>query len=157
MNELKKKEICDEAIELKKVIETHFLALGEKLLRIKTEYLYKPHFGSWSVFLDEIRMSESAASRLMGIYRKFVVDYKIAPAQIAEIGISHMQDILPHADTKEKAKELVHFAETLTRQHLREELQELKTGKEMRDCTHKRSYIIKICPDCGLRERVYEK
>ena len=159
MNELKKKEVCDEAIELKKTIETHFLALGEKLLIIKQNSLYAPLYDTWLLFLDEMRMSESMASRLMGIYEKFILEYRIAPAQVIEAGNANMQEILPHANTEKKAKELVHLAETLTRQHLREELKELKSGREMGDCAHNNSYIIKIkvCRGCGSKERVYEE
>lgn len=158
MKDLEKKTICDEAIGLKKSLETQFLALGEHLLRIKTELLYEPHFGSWGAFLDEMKISESQASRLMGIYQRFVVDYGFAPGQLAEAGgWTTVARLLPVATTKKKAEKYLHLAKELTRADLEKELREERTGTEERACAHKRSYVIKICPDCGLKERVYEE
>lgn len=156
MNELKKKEICDGALALKKDIETSFLVLGEHLLRIKTETLFLPYYDSWSAFLDEIRLSESVASRLMGIYEKLILEYHCDVAKLASAGISNLQEILPHANTKEKAEEYLHLASTLTNRDLRIEMKELKT--ERAPCTHKNesSYLLRIYA-CGHKERVYEK
>lgn len=149
---------CEETIKLKTGIEASFLALGERLKRIKEEVLFEDQWSDFGAFLAEMKLSESTASRLIGIYETFVLKYQIAPAQIAQAGgWTVIADILPVVNSKKDAKYWLDQATTLTRTDLRRELMEIKKGRLMSECKHKNTFTLRVCVDCGLREKLLTK
>lgn len=150
-------DYCQDTIAFTKGIAEHFLTLGERLARIRQEELYKPGWETWQDFLEEMHMPESVASRLVNIYLKFVVQYQIPRQKLLSMGgWSDLSEILPYANSKKEVEEMIDTLAPLRRQDRRAVLQEKKTGLPMKDCRHRRAYIIKICPECPYREKIHE-
>lgn len=149
-------EFCQQAILLKETIERSFLSLGERLLRIRNENLFLPAWGSFVEYLDELGLSEAKASKLIGIFEKYVIMGGIDPnTLITPQGWSGLAEFLPYVKTKEDAARFAQLGTSLTRSDIRKETHELRTGKQMSDCEHKNTYTVVICKDCGDRVRKY--
>lgn len=145
-------DYLQETTELKKNLEVAFIDLGRHLKRIKDEKLYLHGYENFLGFLDDIKVSESVASRLIAIYDKFIIQLGYAPAQVAEAGgWSLVSTILPVIQTREDADEWMNKATTLTRADLRREIKEHQSGIDMTKCEHAETYTVTICRDCGDR------
>lgn len=149
---------CTDTIRLKAKLEEGFVELGARLYEIRKGELYSPSWTSFAEYLKEMKMAESTASKLVSIHERLVLEYKIKPEEIAEVGgYTEAYEILPHISNKKEAKELLEKAKILSRDDLRKELKEMKTGVQMKECKHTHTYTIEICKDCGDRHEVYEK
>jgi len=152
----KNHKYCEETIQLTWKIEGWFFEIGERLARIRDEELYKPGWESFPLFLEEMRMSESNASKLINIHQKLVVQFQIPkPKLLALGGMSDLADILPLATSKEAALALIDEMSPLMRSDRRLLLREKKTGNPAADCKHRDTYKIEVCRDCGQRIRDY--
>lgn len=148
---------CNDALALRESIETDFLTLGEYLHNIKEHNLFEPQWSSFLEFCFELRMSQNNINKLIQIHKTFVLDYKLERKQIANAGVSLLTDILPAIQNKKDAVKWLDKATLLTRNDLRKELLECKTGVSMTKCRHKNSYLISICRDCGQRTQEFKK
>ena len=77
---------CQYALSLKRDLEANFLTLASLLCLIKRDRLYENEYEAWWVFLDDLRLTEATASKLMKVYTTFIEQYKIAPAKVASSG-----------------------------------------------------------------------
>ena len=145
---------CNDAIALKEKIEDDFLTLGEYLHNIKEHSLFEPQWSSFIEFCFELKMSQNTINKLIQIYKVFVLDYGIGRNQITNAGVSLVTDILPVINTKKDALKWLGKASLLTRQDLRRELIEHKTGVDMTKCKHEDTYVVEICRDCGERKQI---
>jgi hypothetical protein len=154
-----KKEYCEETIRLKENIEVAFLDLGERLMRIRDERLYENNWDAFEDFLMEVKISSGTASKLINIYQRFVLEYKISTKKIALAGgWSIVAECLPLVKTKDEALEWLEKAGFMTQTDIRREMKEAKTGIMMKDCEHDWTYIkFRTCEKCSLKERVYEE
>lgn len=145
-------EYCEDALALKKTLEESFLTLGEYLYNIKIKELYIPQWASWDIFVMELKMSQNAVNKLIQIYKTFILDYKLATQEVVTAGgWSVISELLPVIQTKEDAKDWLNKAQALTREDLRKEIKESKTGLPQSSCKHKNTYTIVVCRDCGLK------
>lgn len=153
-------EYCTETLELKNSIEENFLELGKRLMKIRDEELYAPNWENFGGYIEEMKVSESAASRLITIYAKFVLEFKIAPAQVALAGgwatVSELIPLLKEG-TKKEAESWLNKASTLTKSDLRKEVNEARSGIEMKDCKHAETLLFKRCLVCKDTWRVHEE
>lgn len=151
--EQKNYAFCQETIERLNQIESDYLARAEDLHRIRSLSLYRPSWDTFEEFCMELKsLKYKSIMKLIGIYETFVLQYKIAPARITQAGgWSSVAEILPVVKNKKDAEEWLTVAETSTRQHLRQHIQEAETGKDMRKCAHKNAYVIHVCPDCKIK------
>jgi hypothetical protein len=158
-NLLIKKEYCEETIRLKENIEMSFLELGERLMRIRDERLYENNWEAFEDFLMEVKISNGTASKLINIYQRFVLEYKIPLKKLASAGgWSVVAECLPLIKSKDEALEWLEKAGFMTQTDIRREMKEAKTGIMMKDCDHDWEYIsFRTCSKCSLKERVYEK
>jgi len=148
---------CQQTIALKHRLEASFLALGERLAKIKTECLYEGQWDDFEAFLAEMKINTSTANRLIQIYQTFILDLKCAPARLAEAGgWTIVSEILPFVKDRKSADHWLDRAKTLTRSDLRRDLTEARNGKDMAKCKHADVYLLQVCRDCGLRTRIYE-
>lgn len=157
LSENEKNSFCKRAIAAKNDIEFRFVNLGAMLYKIKEEHLYEAGWTSWEDYAQELKMSPSSISRLIRIYEVFILRYKFAISQLANIGWTNLAELLPDVqeDTKkEKVQEWLGQAAELTNTDLRRTITERRKGVDMAKCLHKNSYTIKICPDCGDRRRI---
>lgn len=154
--EKKNYEFCEQTIERMNQIETDYLARAEDLHKIQSENLFRPSWDSFEEFCMELKgIKYKSIMKLIGIYEKFVLQFKLSPARIAKAGgWTTVAEVLPVVKTREDALRWLETAETKTREHLRQDLKEAKTGLDMTKCKHKKAYVIRICPDCGVKERI---
>ena len=145
---------CNDALALRESIEDDFLVLGEHLYNIKEHNLFEPQWSSFIEFCFELRMSQNNINKLMQIYKTFILEYGFERKQITTAGVSLLSDVLPAIENKKDATKWLAKASLLTRQDLRKELIEHKTGIDMRKCKHKDTYTVEICRTCGERKQI---
>lgn len=145
-------KFCLETKRLKETLELEFIQLGERLFKIKSERLYEPYWSDFNEYLMELRLSESTASRLMGIWHKFVFQFRIPISEIAKAGgWTLVAEISPSCENRRQAVHWLAKAQQLNVTDLRRELKESKTGVPMIDCQHD-YYTLRCCKKCGVRE-----
>lgn len=152
-------EYCQETLRLKKNAETLFLAIGERLHQIRMRELYKPFWSSFEEYCMEFKWEGSTASRLINIYKKFVLEYHIAPAElVATGGWTVLAEVLPVVKNKEDAVKWVRATQELSRADVRREIATAKRAlpEDLR-CRHPESKAtyIRIC-ECGCKEQIYD-
>lgn len=157
-NELavKNTDYCKQALEFEKSLSTQFLTLGQYLFNIRENNLFSPQWDSFNEFCMEFRsLSQASISKLANIYKKFILDYEM-PAEklVATGGWASLAEIVPLITSKETCEEWVDKATVLSRDDLRKEITEKRTGKDMRDCAHENYYTVKICRECHDREKI---
>lgn len=145
-------EFCEETITKKHVLEVGWLELCARLKEIRDNGLYEGRWDSFEDFLHDPQMGldKGSASKMITIHEKFVVEYKMSPERIANVGgWSKVAEILPAVKDKKSAEEWMDKATSLSKSDLRKEIKEDQTGVRMSDCKHKDFYIVKICRQCG--------
>lgn len=150
---------CEATIKLKRDLELSYLELAQRLYKIREQKMFEPNYETFDEFLQEIKISTSTASNLIGIWVRFVLQFKIKPKLLAEAGgWSVVAEILPHAENKQQAEKWLLQAKENSRQDLRKSLKEHVTGIDMSLCKHEDKEIITFerCKKCGHSERLYE-
>lgn len=149
-------EYIEKTIALKENIERGFLEFGKRLKRIRDERMYEPQYDSFDDFIPELKMSKGTVSKLINIYEKFVVQYKISTVLLLEAGgWTVVAELLPVVRNKTEAKAWLEKAKVLHRPDLRLELKEHKTGIDQATCKHTKDfYTLRICRVCGFRETI---
>ena len=138
-------------IALKNELEGGFLILAERLKKIRDERVWEGSYENFEDFLREIDISKSAASKLIGVFEKFVLMGGIKPEELAVRGWTNLSIFLPLIHSKEDAQEIYDKVSLLNRTDAIRTYQEMKSGVEMAHCSHTNSYTIKVCRDCGIR------
>ncbi len=149
-------DFCNETLSLKQEIEVRFLDIGARLKKIRDDQLWESQWESFGEYLREMDMSEGTASKMINVFIVFIENYKFSPAKLT-MGWSKLAETLPYIKTKKDAEEFVHLATILPKEELRQELQEKRTGIEMRTCKHEDTYLIRCCKNCKLKWREYEE
>jgi len=146
---------CEETIALVHNIEGAFIALGERLHRIRNERMWEGRWDSYEDYLSEINISPAKASKITSIYEKYVLEYNVPQDKLVKVGWSSLYSLLPAVKDKESANEWVDKASVLRREDIEDEIRDIKLGAP---CPHKNTEILKleICKDCGKRWKIYE-
>lgn len=147
---------CNQALQFEKSLSTQFLTLGEYLFNIRENNLFSPQWESFNEFCMEFRsLSQASISKLANIYKKFVLDYGIPTEKlVATGGWASLAEIIPLIQDQESAEEWIEKATVLSRDDLRKEITEKKTGKDMSQCEHENNYTVRICRECHDREKI---
>jgi len=157
MTKIQGYDYCQETISLKIKLETGFLLLGERLKKIRDGFLYQPQWESFDIYLDEIKIDPATASKLITIYTKFVLEYGIAPEEIAAAGSwSNAYEISTVAKTKEDVTRWLEESKDRTPKDTKIELRKVKTGKDPDNCKHE-WVSIRYCSHCNTKEKIYDK
>ncbi len=157
--ELVNNNFCNKALELEQGARLTYLKLGAMLYKIREERLYEAGWESWVEYCMEFKdLSPSSISKLVSIYKKFVLELGFHQDYIPmqDVGWTKLYEMVPMVSNREQALKLLEKASVLNRQDLRKELIETRTGIEIKECKHLESYLIKVCPDCGDREKIYK-
>lgn len=154
--ELANYEYIEKTVALKNNIEKGFLELGERLKSIRDERMYEPQYDSFDDFIPELKMSHATVSKLINIYEKFVVQYRLSSTVLLEAGgWTVIAELLPIVKSKADAKKWIEKARLLHRNDLRIEIKEFRTGIDQRTCKHTKDfYVLHICRICGFRETI---
>ena len=158
MNEIKAYEYCEETIKFKSAIENSYLGLCARLHKIKEERLYEASYTSWTLFLEELKIDRATAERMVKIYDIFILKYGISPAKIEGAGgWSVVAELIPISNSQKEAEEALEYATGALRKDVRIYVHAKRFGKEKEGmCTHKDTYVVEICRDCGDRWEVHE-
>lgn len=143
-----------ETLLLKKRLESSFLSLGERLMRIRDERLWEGSYENFVEFLHEARLSEGTASRLISVHQRFILDFKMKHERIASIGWSTLYEIGKEVSTKKEAEEFIEKALVLRRGDVQDDLREKKTG--CRNHSWGEKIILRRCETCGKTVKDYE-
>lgn len=150
-------QYCSKTLELKDMIERSYLVLGERLMKIRDGELFRGQWETFEAFVNDMKMSKATASKIINIYQRFVVEYGISPERILGAGgWSVVAEALPLIRTKSDAEGWLHSMEHLSRDDVRREIREKRTGISQIKCNHDNSYTIKVCRDCGFKEAVHQ-
>jgi len=149
-------DFCNETLEMKQEIELRFLDVGARLKKIRDGQLWESQWESFGEYLKEMDVSEGTASKMINVYQIFIEDYNFSPAKLT-MGWSKLAETLPYIKEKKDAEDFLHLATILPKEELRKELQERKTGIEMRRCEHTDTYLIRCCNQCKMKWKIYEE
>lgn len=151
MTSLTTTDYVSETISLKRQIEGYFIQLAERLHNIKENRLWEGNYATYSEFLQEIDISESTSTKLILIYRTFVLNDGLKPEEIAGVSWTTLYEIT-RVEGKDARKEFVENANVLKRNDIIGAVNEFKTGCVNHDFEE---ISMKRCKTCGKLERNY--
>ena len=145
---------CQHTIALKENIERTFIELGRRLYKIREEKLYDPYYDSFNLYCDELKLSQATISKLVNIYKKFILEYGFSPNRLMRAGgWAVVAETLPVVHNKKDAEDFLEKAERLTLSDMRREVKEKKLGVDQRTCGHKKDfYVLQVCRTCGDKQ-----
>ena len=138
----------NDTLKLRDNLEFGFLELGARLKKIRDERLFEGHYDSFREFLEEARLTESFASRLITIHIRFIEGFHMKREDLAHVGWSSLYQIAKHTEDEKEAKELVEMARTVRRSDLEDEIRERKTGCVDHELGEE-TLILRRCVKCG--------
>lgn len=147
---------CKETVLLKNKLEESFLELGERLYKIRNERLYEQEgYESFALFVWELKMSESSASKIISVYEKLILELGVEKEKVIAVGgYSIAYPIAQFVKTKDEAENWLDKGAVLTKKDIEEEIREVKKGIHTCDMYE---LHIKQCKICGKKEKVYEE
>jgi hypothetical protein len=149
-------DFCMKTLEMHCELTFGYLNLAQRLQKIKDERLFEPQWSTFYEFTLEIReMSLSTVDKLLAVYRRYVLEYKLPMKEVATLPWTILADSLPLIQSKEDAIEFLKTPHT--RQDIKKTLKEKRSGVKMDECTHEDTYLIRICRTCGDRWREYQE
>lgn len=151
-------DYCMQTIEADRHTEQAVLALAERYYRIHALKMYEPAWSSFEEYCMEIKGRDySSVMKLIDIHAKFVIQYKISPKELSQVGgWTVISELLPVIKSKADATKWIERAKELPRQHLRAEVREHKKGITAATCAHHNTYLLRVCKDCGDKEHIHE-
>ncbi len=147
--------------DTKKLLEqtsiAHFI-LAERLYKIKEENIWQAGYESWEEYCMELKTYQSGAiSKLMTIHKQFVIEYQIPQEKLAILGWTVVYKIKNLLKGKEDAEEFVDKVITLSRSDISREIASRKSEKDIDDCLHENTILIRFCKECGERWEQHEE
>jgi len=157
MSETSKHKYCNKTLEMEKGARMLYLMLGERLYNIRHQRLYEPFWSSWGEYCMEFKdLSPASISKVIAVYELFVLKLGFTTEELADSGgWTKLYQISRFVKDKEDAIKWLATAKDQTRQDLEKHLIEAKTGVDMTECSHENTYMIRVCADCGDKERVF--
>jgi hypothetical protein len=142
---------CSDTIALVSTLEEAFLTLGERLKKVRDEQLYLPTYDTFRDFLEECRMKEGTASKLISVYSTFIETYEMSPTEVAAVGWSVLYESIPLIKSKKDAVDVVHELSNRRDKDARDYVREKRSGIDQDKCAHEDVYSIRCCRTCGLK------
>jgi N-glycosylase/DNA lyase len=159
MNKDKQYKFCTDLIALKDEIEKNFLILGKGLMSVRDARLYDPAWHSFAEYCEELKLSESKASKLISIYSNFVLAFEIPEKKILSAGGWTVASKIATAvgDSKELSVKYLDLAAVLSQADLDKELNAHKTGTDEIVCLHPNLVELHFhyCDVCKMKRKIY--
>lgn len=157
---LKSISFCERTIAFKHFIEAQWLEFAGQLKEIRDGGLYEGRWDSFEDFLNDpqMAMDKGTASKMITIHEKFILEYKIEPIKIANVGgWSKVAEILPAVKDKKSAEKWLDEAASLSKADLRKQVNEERHPESI-GCKHKhtRKLLLSVCLDCDYKEEIHE-
>lgn len=119
-----------DTIKMVSHIESSFIELGMRLLKISDEKLYLGEYDTFNDFLLEANIKPAVASKLISVNKTFLVEGKVSPEKMASIGYSKLYEAIPFVETEGVTMALAK-AQTLSRNEIVEEKRQIKSGEHV--------------------------
>jgi hypothetical protein len=162
METMTPEEKIETIMVLKNKIEDHFLALGEIFSQIKRSQAYRMKgYPTFKDFIEtELKLNNSMASRLIGIYELYIEELDVDETDVKIIGVDRLAMIKPIVQkaTFEEQEQWLDKAKTLPTQDLKDNIKEFKLKEKKLDKTLKdvlaEQYIEKMTTffNCSAKE-----
>ena len=128
------------------------ILLAERLYRIREEKLWQTGYDSFDEYCMNLKLYNAGAiSKLITVYKTFILDYGIDREKAAEVGYTVLYKAHKVIEDKEDAEEFVNNAMIWTGSDINREIAYRKSGNPVEDCKHENTYMVRICKDCGER------
>lgn len=132
---MESRKLFESARNMCKMIEEHFVTLGEMLLQIRDEKVYRANgYETFREFAEnELTISGARANLLVKIYETMIKGMDMYDGDVQAIGYDKVAMIVPmikKAASPEEAREWVDKADTLSLKELRKAVKEAKPKKE---------------------------
>lgn len=126
--------------------------LAERLHRIKEQKLWQSGYESFEDYCMELKLyNMGTISKLITVYKKFILEYQLPQEKLAGVGYTVLYKAHSVIKSKEDAEEFVENATIWTGSDINREIASRKSGKDIDDCDHENTILVKICKDCGQR------
>jgi hypothetical protein len=147
-------DLCTVAQALKRNLELNYLQLGESLKIIHENDSWQGKYEDYADFIENgLKMNQGTASKLVKIFETFVEKYAFPREKLIETSWTNLYTVIPLIQDKDDAEEWIDKASTLTRTDLGREIEERKTGKEMKECDHEWEIItMRRCRNCHIKQ-----
>lgn len=150
-------QVHQNIVVAKRNLTGSFLRLAY-LLKIANDNKIHKRLGyeTWEQYLatPEVSVSVSTASRLINIWKEFILKYHIETAELTRIDLSKLYEVLPVVrglKSKKEVKDWLTKAKELGIQDLRIEKKEFLGGVDTENCEHSWTLIEYYrCSKCGL-------
>jgi hypothetical protein len=96
-------------------------------------------------------MTEGTASKLIKVYQRYVVEYRIDSDTLAKVPWTKLYSLLPLIEGGDDAKEKVESLALMSRRDVEEEIREIKHP----NCAHEWITVEK-CIRCHKTQKTYE-
>lgn len=140
---------CQETGQLSRGLKVGYMLLSQRLHRIKKQKLYKPEHEHFYMYCDDIGISETIASKLIGIYEKFCIEFGIELDEVKNLDYTKLYLIKPISETKELAEHWIEEAKVLTVKDLKSKIRSTVKDVDQMKCEHHDTYLVRCCRECG--------
>lgn len=137
-------EFLRETAGLYRYIGTRYIELAARLSRIRGQHLWKNGYESFADYLDEAKITQGTASKLIQVYESFVLPGNFTPQQLEGAPYTSLYEAIPLLK-EHKPHEVVEMAKKLTREEIKSEVKDEKHP----DCKHEETIVI--CVKCHRR------
>jgi len=145
-------KFLQETVELKSTIEQSFLALAERLYKIRGERLWDGEYDTFDEFLTELDLSAATCSKLCSIYEHWILKAGVKVEALGKCAWSSLYEAIPLLE-KGNANELAEELKLLTRADAIEKVRETMKPCERHDW---QDVHFRQCENCGKREKIYQ-
>lgn len=154
--EEQKLNFCEETIGMNVNLSMGYILLAKRLHAIRAEKLYEPQWSSFMEFAMEMKdIAYTKVSRLCSVYQKYVIDLQIPEEEVAKVGWTILDRARRVIKTREEAMQFIESP--LTRSDLEKEITEKETGKDMTQCKHEDTYLVRVCRECKDKWEEFEE
>lgn len=141
----------DRALSLKEMIEKSFILMAELLVKINDAEEWRGRYDSWQEFLEELGMKTWTASKLMTVYRHYILDLRCRNEDIVKVrSWESLYDARGKATDAASAAVVISNAATMSTRDVR------RWAGDEQDCEHHNQVKLLHCTECGRNVRIDE-
>jgi hypothetical protein len=133
------------------------ILLAGRLHKIREEKLWISGYESFEDYCMNLKTyNYGTISKLITVYKKFVLEYEISQEKLAEVGYTVLYKAHKVLGDKKDAEEFVDNAIIWTGSDINREISSRKIGKDIKDCEHEETIVIRLCKTCGERWELHD-
>ncbi len=158
LTNLQKQQYIEDTKNLNQKSKDNDIVLAERLWNIADKQInLGMDYSLYQVF-DEVGIPKTTGYRMIGVYKKFVIELKYDKEYLKSLGFSKLWEIKDLCIDKESSDEWINYA---LHNPIRELIKMVKNkksgGKDFMKCPHERLVEYYLCKDCQEHFRKYPK